>query len=216
MSTRLSFSKKNQLVNAKTQNKIIKNNRVFYKKNQIFFKYDRVVCKNFRWVSNSKNFRNILNLRNRVYQYFDGVFSNKYFKKQFQNKSDYLDLLRYSFIKPEFRLDIILWRLHFFSSPYSARVAIIKQQVLVNNCVVNFSYFLNQGDVVSLTNLINLKTLKNLKFFKFSLQPFIEIDYYTNSFIILQDYRYFNIESFPCLIRQPFKATSLLNYLKIK
>jgi len=212
----MSSKKKIRLVTAKITNKIVKNNRFSLKKSQIFFKYDRIVCKNFRWVYNSKNFRNILYLRNRVHHYFDGVFSNRYFKKQLKDKTGYLDLLRCSFLKPEFRLDIILWRLHFFSSPYSARSAILKQDVLVNNLGANFSYFLQQGDIISLSNSINLKSLIELKISRFILQPFIEIDYYTNSFIILQDYQCLNIDSFSCLIRQPFKVSSLSNYLKIK
>ncbi len=207
---------KKSVVNFKFQKQLLKNKRSSYKKNITFFKYDRVVCKRSRWVYNSKNFRNILYLRNRVHQYFDGVFSNSFFKKEFENKSSFLDFIRYSFIKPEFRLDIILWRLNFFSSPYSARIAILKNQILVNGLPCKFSYFLKEGDIVELNSLINLKSLMSLKFIKFPLYPFIEIDYYTNSFVILQDFNQFNVQSFPCVIRQPFKASSLLTYLRTR
>ncbi len=207
---------KKSLVNLKYKKRIVKNKRSLYKKNNIFFKYDRVICKRSRWFYYSKNFRNILYLRNRVHQYYDGVFSNSFFKKGFKNKSDFLDFIRYSFIKPEYRLDIILWRLNFFSSPYSARIAILKNQVLVNGVPCKFSYFLKQGDVVVFNSVIKLKSIMNLKFIKFPLYPFIEIDYYTNSFIVLQDYSEFNVQSFSSLIRQPFKAASLLSYLRIK
>lgn len=192
----------------------IKNKRLKSKKPGTFFRYDFVICKKSRWVYSSKNFRNILSLRNRIYQYFDGVFSNRFFKKQFKNRFDALDFIRYSFLKPEFRLDIILWRLNFFNSPYSARIAILKKDVLVNGSTVRFSYFLKKGDIVCLNNLVNLNSAMNLKINLSLFQPFLEIDYYTNSFIVLHDYQDLSVDSFCCLIRQPFKAASLLNYLK--
>ena len=180
----------------------------------IFFKYDRVVCKRWRWVYISKNFRNILYLRNRVNQYFDGVFNNSFFKKQVKNKTTFLDSIRYSYIKPEFRLDIILWRLHFFSSPYEARIAVFKNQILVNGIQVHFSYFLKQGDIVVVNTEPNLNYLVELKLPTFNLNSFVEVDYYSNTFIVLQDYSLFSVDSLPCVIRQPFKVFSHLSYLK--
>jgi len=194
----------------------IPNIRIRIKKKTFFFKFDRVVCKRARWAYNSKNFRNILYLRNRVHQYFDGVFSNSFFKKQFKNRFLFLDYIRYSYIKPEFRLDIILWRLNFFSSPYDARIAILKNEISINGSFAAFSYYLRQGDVVVVKKSKNLKFLRSLKIIKFSLNSFVEIDYYSNTFIVLQDYSSMGVDTFSCVVRQPFKASAHLSYLKLQ
>ena len=186
------------------------------KKKFFFFKFDRVVCKRARWAYNSKFFRNSLQLRNRVHQYFDGVFSNLFFKKELKKQFLFLDYIRYSFIKPEFRLDILLWRLNFFSSPYSARIAVLKNEITVNGSFVRFSYFLKQGDVVVVKKCKNLKFLRSLKIMKFSLNSFVEIDYYSNTFIVLQDYSTMGVDTFPSIIRQPLKASAYLGYLRLK
>jgi ribosomal protein S4 len=204
------------VLNLKTQHTRTRNINFKLKKTKTFFKFDRVVCKRARWTYNSKNFRNILNLRNRVNQYFDGVFSNSYFKKELKTQYLYLDYIRYSFIKPEFRLDIILWRLNFFSSPYSARIAILKNKVLVNNQFLRFSYYLQEGDVVSIQKINNLKFVRSLRFSKFALNSFVEVDYYSNTFIVLQDYSSMSVDTFPCVIRQSFKASTFLSYLRLK
>ena len=51
---------------------------------------------------------------------------------------------------------------------------------------------------------------------KFSLNSFVEIDYYSNTFIVLQDYSSMGVDTFPCVIRQPFKPSAHLSYLKLK
>ena len=214
------FSSKSSIqkpvLNFKTQFTRVVNKNSKVKKIKTFFKFDRVVCRRARWIYNSKNFRSNLNLRNRVHQYYDGVFPNSFFKKELKNQYLYLDFIRHSFIKPEFRLDVILWRLNFFSSPYSARIAILKNDVLVNDGVAWFSDYLKQGDVVFVKTASNLKYLRDLKISKFALNSFIEVDYYCNTFIVLQDYSTMPVNSFPCVIRQPFKASAYLSYLLLK
>jgi ribosomal protein S4 len=209
-------SKKKIVLNNKIKKTMVTTKLSVYKKKNFFFKYDRVVCKKSRWVYNSKNFRNVLHLRNCIHQYFDGVFSNSFFKKELEKKITFLDFIRHSFVKPEFRLDVLLWRLNFFSSPYSARIAIVKNQVCINNVFVKFSYFLKQGDVVVVNTSLNLNYLHSLKLTKFSLNPFVEVDYYSNTFIVLQDYSSMSVDTFPCIIRQPFKVSAFLSYLKLK
>ena len=213
ISSNSKISNKKIVLNLKKNSKFKKLGS-FYKFKNIFFKYDRVVCKKWRWVYNSKNFRNILYLRNRINQYFDGVFSNSFFKKGLEKKSSALDFVRYSYIKPEFRLDIILWRLLFFPSPYAARIAILKNQILVNGVSVYFSYFLNQGDIFLVNTPIDLSSVTKLKLRNFNFNSFVEVDYYTNTFILLQDFKLLSVDSLPCVIRQPFKVFSHLSYLK--
>ena len=51
---------------------------------------------------------------------------------------------------------------------------------------------------------------------KFSLNSFVEIDYYSNTFIVLQDYSTMGVDTFPSIIRQPLKASAYLGYLRLK
>ena len=76
-----------------------------------------------------------------VLKYFYGCIKIKSFKK-IPKTYFYKDNLIFMFIKPEFRLDILLWRLQFFKSPYLARFAFQKNLININYNLINFSYFL--------------------------------------------------------------------------
>lgn len=121
---------------------------------------------------------------------FDKAFSLLFFKKlKFLNKKLKKNI-EYSIylIRPEFRIDIFFWRLNFFSSCYEARVFINNKKILINNKSVHSNYFLKKGDIISLkfftcNNKLKLKSFNNFKIFSF-----VEIDYYTNTVVILKDY----------------------------
>ena len=52
----------------------------------------------------------------------------------------------HTLLKPEFRLDILLWRLKFFESSYQARQAINEKKVKVNQKRVAGNFFLSKSN----------------------------------------------------------------------
>jgi ribosomal protein S4 len=148
-----------------------------------------------RWYSYKLKYSTGVQLKKYFDCIFDKAFSLLFFKnlKYLIKKSD--KILEYSvyLIRPEFRLDVFLWRLKFFSSCYEARKAINDSQIVINNNIKHPNYFLHKGDIIrfssqmyhSTSNLRNLlsKKLDNIKFL-----TFVELDYYTNTAIILKNY----------------------------
>ena len=122
-------------------------------------------------------------------------------------------------VKKFFRLDLLLWKLKIFSSPYESRQNIKNSFILVNNKSSYESYFLKKGDIIKfkLFSLLTYNTkISNNKGFDF-LQSFIEIDYYTNCIIILKDLNTFSIEDFFLILHnQSINLKHLLYYIKIK
>jgi len=96
----------------------------------------------------------------------------------------------------DFRLDVLLWRLHFFKSTYEARTLINNGSVKVNSLFIKGNYFLQKGDVISFTGnldyILNLKRLKK----RFNEISFIEFDLYTNTIIVLESLENRVVDSF--------------------
>lgn len=135
----------------------------------------------------------------RLKNYFDCLYDQafslifyknlKYLNKKVNKMLEYKIYL----IKPEFRIDIFLWRLYFFSSCYHSKQGIITKKVKVNGQNVHQNYFLKKGDVINLELLSyytenSFKYLLNKRLNTAHLCTFIEIDYYTNTIIILKNY----------------------------
>lgn len=194
-----------------SQKKILKRQR---RLKNFFFKFDRIVCLKSRWGYSSKNYKTNLLMRNRIHSYFDGVFTNRFFKKALRSKKDFKGLIRFSRIRPEFRLDILLWRLHFFVSPYAARVAILKKKIQVNDSIKHFSYIVNEGDIIKLNCNLCFDSNTKLKFSSFAFNSFVEVDLFLKTVIVL--YGYLNISSnmFTNIIRDSFQFQNHTNYLR--
>ena len=179
-----------------------------------FFKFDRIVCSKSRWGYTSKNYKNNLLMRNRIHSYFDGVFTNRFFKKALRVKKDYKGLIRFSRIRPEFRLDILLWRLHFFGSPYAARLAILKKIILVNGCAKHFAYIAKEGDIIKLNCNISYNLNTKLKLSTFAYNSFVEVDLFLKTIIILYGYSNISPNMFTNIIRDSFQFQNHTNYLR--
>ncbi len=125
----------------------------------------------------------------------DKAFSTLFLKKlkNLNKKQDKnLDNVIY-FLKPQYKIDMFLWHLNFFSSSYQARQVIKNKKITVNGKKIHPNYFLKKGDIIFFDSLfyhkecifsfLLNKTLNNTK-----ILSFIEIDYYTNTAIILKNY----------------------------
>jgi hypothetical protein len=97
-----------------------------------------------------------------------------------------------NFIKTEYRLDLLLYSLNFFASIYQARQSIKNGLVLINNKPsLSENTVLIKGDIVCLLGDKNNLPQMIKKELRFS---FLEIDYYTQTFIILKNLNAINFQ----------------------
>lgn len=110
-------------------------------------------------------------------------------KKGISNEKSYIIN---NFIRNEYRLDVLLYTLNFFTSIYQARQSIKNGLVLINNKPsMSENVALIQGDIICLLrdkHNLPQTTKKELKF------SFLEIDYYTQTFIILKNLNTINYQ----------------------
>jgi ribosomal protein S4 len=92
-------------------------------------------------------------------------------------------------MKLEYRIDVLLWNLKLFTSTYEAIQNINYGNILVNGVIVKSNIFLKKGDIITSTKPVNLIS-KNFskKSFSKKFNSMIEIDFYTNSIIIVKDF----------------------------
>ena len=154
-------------------------------------------------------------MKNAVRKYFDGQFSLSYFKKAFKKPQTRCFSISSVFIRPEFRLDVLLWRLKIFSSVFYSKMAIRNKEVTVNNLHKNFDFYLAKGDVVKFSSLKTYSLKKYfLKYFKVIFIPsFVELDFYTNTIVILKSFNNFKVNDFSSVIKEPLCLHKFKNYI---
>jgi len=219
-----------KLLNLNTQIKNLKFSRRSKKK---FFKFNKVkeikknILKNFYFnfiaVKSKVNswqrlrffFKESLIMKNAVRKYFDGQFSLSYFKKAFKKPQTRCFSISSVFIRPEFRLDILLWRLKIFSSVFFSKLAIRNKQVTVNGLTKNFDFYLVKGDIIKFSQLKTYSLKKYfLKYFKIIFMPsFIELDFYTNTIVVLKSFNNFKMGDFSSVIKEPLCLHKFKNYI---
>lgn len=136
-----------------------------------------------------KGFQN----KNILYCLYDKSIRFKVLKKKSLGKTLKKDLILNYLVKPQYKIDILLWNLYFFSSVYEARQKINNKQILVNNKAVKSNFILNKGDVITFKSSINSNDIFFIDYFKkYSLNEkffsFVEIDYYTKTIVILKNF----------------------------
>lgn len=150
-----------------------------------------------RWDFNRKSYKNGVELKRAFYHIFDSIIRNKTLKRirlyeskkykqnNFINNSLYL-------IKPNFRLDILLWSLGFTNSVYEARNLIFSRNLYLNkNRNANPNNQVKTGDIISVkfNKELTFKKLEAKKInFKNKFNFFCEVDYYTKNIIIISDF----------------------------
>jgi ribosomal protein S4 len=135
------------------------------------------------WVKLQTFFKDSLYIKNNLNNYFDNAFKHSFWKKRLQVKTlTKKDLFLSCLVLPEFRADILLWRLNFFNSVFQARQAIQKNTILVNAKNISSNYILKKGDIITVSNNIIIKE-QNVQ----TLYPFIEFDPYTNIIVVISD-----------------------------
>lgn len=193
-------------INSLLQSNILKN---------FFFDFIFIKSKIKSWQRLRFFYKEALLMKNVVRKYFDGRFSISFFKKLFKKAKTRSFIISSIFIRPEFRLDILLWRLKIFSSVFLVKKAIQNKQIVINDISKNFDFFLKQGDCIKvfLLKRANLKVYF-LKYFKMVCIPwFAEVEPYTNSVAILKSFHEFNLANFFIIIREPLCVQKLKNYI---
>lgn len=190
--------------------------------NLFFFNYKINKISSKQHIRNKFFFKNMLFSKVSVIKYYYGCFPVKFFKKQLLTKIYRQDLANF-FIKPEFRLDILLWRLKFFASPYLARFAFQKNLIYLNkfstyeHSVNNHSVkkILKKGDVISFNSTLKYKFKKNLNstIISLNLPAVFEFDYYTNQIILLKNLTDLNFKDINSLLKEPLNFYQFKNYI---
>ena len=180
-----------------------------------FFNFIAVKSKINSWQRLRFFFKESLFMKNAVRKYFDGQFSLSYFKKLFKKPRTRCFSISSVFIRPEFRLDILLWRLKIFSSVFFSKLAIRNRQVTVNGLNKSFDFYLVKGDIIKFSQM-KIYSLKKyfLKYFKIIFIPsFIELDFYTNTIVILKSFNNFKVNDFSSVIKEPLCLHKFKNYI---
>lgn len=213
--------------------KFLKNQLRFKKKklvknyillNNYFFNFICLKIKNSRWIRSIRFYKENLLMKSSVIKYFFGCFSISFFKRQLSKKKNYNYSISLFFIKPEYRLDILLWRLKFFISPYLARFAIRNKNIflfknlnsfLMPEVILKFNKFLLQGDIIKLSFNYKFKFKQVLNHYLkvIYIPSFIDIDYYTNTIIILKNYTNFIGLDLNTVIKEPLYFYKFKNYI---
>jgi len=171
----------------KTKWKKIKKIFLKTKKNSVFIDHTTQVLQTKTWDRIKNYYKNKLRSNLTLKQRYDCNLMN-YIHYHCNEKKYFLK----NYIKNEYRIDVLLCNLNFFSSIYHARQHIKNNWDLINDRV-NFSEHsvLMKGDVIQL--LYIKKSLPSIikKELKFS---FLEVDYYTNTVIILKNINEINYQ----------------------
>ena len=160
----------------------------------------------------SRTYKSGLLIKNSLDQYFNGAISLKFFKNQVSAKKKVLNKL---LVRPYYKLDILLWKLRFFSSAKQALHNIKNKQVVVNDKLTTKNFFLKKGDIIKVLNkkrgLIQNTVLK-----KSTLIPFCEVDYYTYNIVIIENSIDLDQKSLSLIFRDTIELPSFIDYIEKK
>ena len=149
-----------------------------------------IACNQHRVSRLKKTFTSKLHTRKYLFSIYDKSIKIASDKKEKQR----LNTVNAILTKPLFRLDILLWYLKFFVSVSASRQCINRGTVFINNKSSKSNYFIKRGDILTFKMPADLYKLNHFqKIEKKFLDirhffPFMEYDYYTNSFIVLKSW----------------------------
>ena len=168
------------------------------------------------WEKLKSHYKEVIQTKKTLLNFFDNSFSSYYYKKEFSllKKKSVIDFTSILFIKPMFKLDILLWKLCIFNSPFESRQAIKNGLILINNKVCKNSIYLCLGDIISLSNKVNLKKCQfNLRFDASFFFSFLEIDYYSGTIVITKNIKQLSNDDFSTLIFDSINIKAFNDYI---
>jgi len=172
-----------------------------------------------QWEKIQNYYRLGLQIKKKIMVFFDDSVSLKSIKKTVNNtKKTNNEFLLSVFFKPQFRLDILLWRLNFFSSSFSARQSINEGEVLLNGHIGSNNSFVKKGDIVSFSSLKSLSSfsldfLLKRQYVKQSFYSFVEVDFYTKTLVVVKDLNDLTLDDFNLLMNEYYDLKKFRDYL---
>lgn len=163
-----------------------------------------------RWERCRFAFRSRLSLKKSIRLLFLHSAPFKSLKNNFyllKNK-DYNSFVKNSLFKMEYRLDLLLVRLNFFFNIFLAKKNIFNKLVFKNNLYGSALSFLQAGDIIYIPSFFKLKVAKDYRQ-TIIFSTFLEVDFYTNTIVILKDLQKLTKKDFYLLTRSLYNVFNL-------
>jgi ribosomal protein S4 len=184
---------------------------------QLFLDHSCVQVNYKAWDKIKNYYKEGLKVINTYNCFYDKAINKTYLKKvlhlsKFKEKNKLFFL---AFVKPIFRIDILLWKLSLLNSSYLGRQFLNSGIILVNNKCIQSNYFIKKGDIITfkLTSFCLLKSSiqsfskNNLLF------SFVEIDYYTNTIIVIKDFNSLNFSEISLIFKEFYNIKKIKDIL---
>lgn len=160
------------------------------------------------WYKLKNYFKDCLNTKNRFLSSFQ-FFNASKLPNSITTLSYKKNLIRW-LIRPYFNLSCLLWLLGLCASPYHAQKLIENSFIKLNGFYIKNNTFLKAGDLIC----VNYKNSLKLNLRRKPLQLFVEIDYYTNTFVILKTADDLNLLSISLILNDSANLTQYKNYYR--
>jgi ribosomal protein S4 len=185
-------------------------NRREFKRCKIHLKFQNkpfVLSPSWRRMENL--YRQGLMTKRLVDLFFDGSVRISELKKLYRSKKS---LFYKFFFKYLYRLEILLFKLKFFSSVKHAKHFIKRGFILVNGAKVNQTCYLKRGDVVTINTKQNSikSSFYSISFF----YSFCEVDFYSNTVVILKGFKELERRDFLLIFPEVVNNKKFLYYLR--
>jgi len=188
--------------------------------NNLLFVNNLISKLNYKsWDKLKLHYKEGIQSKKAILNFFDNSLSSTYYKKQllFGKKKLFIDFILNFFIKPMFKLDILLWKLHIFNSPFESRQAIKNGLIFRNNQKFTNSTEIKLGDIISFSSKINFKQyIFNSNYDNSLLFSFLEIDYYSGTIVFIKNFKQLSNEDFSTLFFDSINLKSFIDYIKTK
>lgn len=190
-------------------------------KKKLFFNNFLTKVSKKTWYRVEKYYVNGRRIQKTISSFFDRTLPVHFFNKALNSshKSHLIDrVYANTLLKPEFRLDILLWRLSFFRSCYQASQVISEKKVKVNGICVKGNHYVRKGDIITLDlfrSSINLAVINSRPDFLFSkkFSTFVEVDHYLNCIVVLKDFDELGLEDFYILVKEHCSLKKVKDYI---
>lgn len=208
---------KSKLKKLSKKQKSFRKSQIKFLLNNFFFNFATITTKISSWNRLRFNFKATLWMKFSVLKYFNSCFSIAFFKRLKNKTKNRVYNLSLYFIKPEYRLDLLLWRLKFFTSPYLVRNALRLSVINVNSYnlkLPHYNYFVKAGDLIKInTKVFNFKNVLMHFIKSFYVPSFIEIDYYVNTVIVLKNFNQLSSLDLNSVIKEPLCLYKFKNFI---
>lgn len=163
-------------------------------------------------VRNWERLKNYYKIKLKLKLFYKLRYDCTVFTKNFLKNKKIKLLFLNNFMRMNYRVDILLSQLKLFSSPYETRDYIKQGVITLNNKILKSDqHFLMKGDILHIKNYKS-SNLKLINYKKEILFSFLEVDYYTQTLVIIKNVEDLSLEDITCNLHEKF-SSFLLNHL---